>query len=58
VYGLDNKLATALFGDATGFPQPPPEPQGPQAGAEASTPARRTTADNDIARSMQGFLGD
>ena len=26
VYGLDRKLAAALFGDTTGFPQPPPEP--------------------------------
>jgi murein L,D-transpeptidase YcbB/YkuD len=60
VYGLDRKLATALFGNATGFPQPPPESKQPPRGeADASTPAaRRTTADNDIARAMQGFLGD
>ena len=60
VYGLDNKLATALFGNATGFPMPPPEPEGPQvgAGADGSGPARRNTADNDFARSMQGFLGE
>jgi len=58
IYGLDNKLATALFGNATGFPMPPPEPEGPQVGADASGPARRNTADNDFARSMQGFLGE
>ena len=58
VYGLDNKLAAALFGDATGFPMPPPEPEGPQVGADDSGPPRRNTADNDFARSMQGFLGD
>ncbi len=59
IYGLDNKLATALFGNATGFPLPPPEPE-PQVGADAdaSGPARRNTADNDFARSMQGFLGE
>jgi murein L,D-transpeptidase YcbB/YkuD len=60
VYGLDRKLALALFGDATGFPQPPPEPKQPPPGeADASTPAAgRTTADNDMARAMQGFVGD
>jgi murein L,D-transpeptidase YcbB/YkuD len=60
VYGLDRKLAVALFGDATGFPQPPPESKQPPAGeSDASTPAaRRTTADDGISRAMQGFLGD
>jgi hypothetical protein len=60
VYGLDRKMATALFGNANGFPQPPPEAKGPPPGeASASTPAaRRTTADNDIARAMQSFFGD
>jgi murein L,D-transpeptidase YcbB/YkuD len=60
VYGLDRKLALALFGDATGFPEPPPESKQPPLGeADASTPAaRRTTADNDMSRAMQGFLGE
>jgi murein L,D-transpeptidase YcbB/YkuD len=60
VYGLDRKLAVALFGDATGFPQPPPESKKPPFGeADASTPAaRRTTADDGISRAMQGFLGE
>jgi murein L,D-transpeptidase YcbB/YkuD len=60
VYGLDRKLAVSMFGDATGFPEPPPEKKEPPlGGSEASAPAaRRTTADNDIARAMQGFLGE
>jgi murein L,D-transpeptidase YcbB/YkuD len=60
VYGLDRKMALALFGDATGFPQPPPESKKPPLGeADASTPAaKRTTADNDMARAMSGFLGE
>ena len=61
VYGLDNKMATALFGSATGFPVPPPEPKKPE-GEEASassSPARRTASSgNDIAGSLSGFLGD
>jgi L,D-transpeptidase YcbB len=60
VYGLDRKMAVALFGSAAGFPEPPPEAKQPPPGeASASTPAaRRTTADNDIARAVQGFFGD
>jgi murein L,D-transpeptidase YcbB/YkuD len=60
VYGLDRKLAVAMFGDATGFPEPPPESKKPPLGeSDASTPAaRRTTADNDVTRALQGFLGD
>ena len=60
VYGLDRKLAAAMFGDATGFPEPPPESKEPPPGeSDASAPAaRRTTADNDIARAMQGLMGD
>jgi murein L,D-transpeptidase YcbB/YkuD len=60
VYGLDRKLAVAMFGDASGFPEPPPESKTPPPGesdASLST-AKRTTADNDIARAMQGFLGE
>jgi L,D-transpeptidase YcbB len=60
VYGLDRKMAAAMFGSAAGFPTPPPESKQPPAGeASASTPAaRRTTADNDMSRAMQGFFGD
>jgi hypothetical protein len=61
VYGLDNKMATALFGSAAGFPMPSPEPKKPE-GEEASassSPARRTASGgNDIAGSLSGFLGD
>lgn len=59
VYGLDRKLAAALFGDTTGFPPPPPEVKQPPAEeADASTPAaRRATADNDFTRAM-GMIGD
>jgi murein L,D-transpeptidase YcbB/YkuD len=62
VYGLDNKMATALFGNATGFPTPPPEakpPQGEESDASSSaSSARRTANGNDIAGSLQGFAGD
>jgi murein L,D-transpeptidase YcbB/YkuD len=62
VYGLDNKMATALFGSAAGFPVPPPEPkkpEGEEANASSSySPSRRTASGNDIAGSLSGFLGD
>lgn len=62
LYGLDNKMATALFGSAAGFPEPPPESRlsEEEAEAEASTPSRqnRTAAShNDIAGSL-GFIGE
>ncbi len=61
LYGLDNKVAAALFGSAAaGFPVPPPDTTVPQTQeAEASGPARRTaTSSNDIAGSLGGFAGD
>jgi L,D-transpeptidase YcbB len=60
VYGLDNKMATALFGNATGFPMPPPEAkQPPTEEADASSPAaKRSPGGNDIAGSLGGFAGD
>ena len=60
VYGLDRKMATAMFGSAAGFALPPPESKQPPPGeASASTPAaRRTTADNDMARAFGGFPGE
>ena len=60
VYGLDNKMATALFGNATGFPVPPPEAkQPPTEEADASSPAaKRSPGGNDIAGSLGGFAGD
>ena len=57
LYGLDNKMASALFGNATGFPPPSPEKPGPQAEeADGSTLVKRTSA--RIAGWLQGFAGD
>jgi L,D-transpeptidase YcbB len=57
LYGLDNKLATALFGNAIGFPLPSPESPGPQAEeADRSTLVKRTSA--RIAGWLRGFAGD
>ncbi|MGC2409265.1 MAG: L,D-transpeptidase family protein [Methyloceanibacter sp.] len=59
LYGLDHKLATALFGNPTDFPLPPPETKRPRVNeADASTPVRRTSASTGIAGTLQGFLGD
>ena len=58
VYGLDRKLALALFGDATGFPQPPPEPPKKEISESESRPVNRSAGRSDIMRSMQGFFGN
>ena len=60
VYGLDNKMATAMFGSAAGFPMPPPEPKKPKGeDASVSSSASRTASGgNDIAGSLSGFIGD
>jgi murein L,D-transpeptidase YcbB/YkuD len=60
VYGLDNKLATALFGNAAGFPLPPPDTSTPptEEADASSSPSKRTSASNDIAGSLGGFAGD
>jgi murein L,D-transpeptidase YcbB/YkuD len=59
IYGLDRKLALALFGDATGFPQPPPESKQPQYEASDARPSvDRRAGVGDFANAMQGFLGD
>ena len=55
VYGLDRKLAIALFGDLTGFSQPPPESK--QTQTSASSPAGRTGF-GGIAGTLGGFLSD
>ena len=60
LYGLDNKMATALFGSAAGFPAPPPESRLSEEEAEAqgsapaaaSRQARTTSSPNDIAGSL------
>ena len=62
VYGLDNKMAAAMFGNAKGFPLPPPEPPRPatdDASAEASAsshPSKQTASGDGIAGSLSGFL--
>ena len=58
VYGLDRKLAAALFDDTTGFPQPPPEPPKRQDVEADATPVNRSAGTDGIMRSMQGFFGD
>jgi murein L,D-transpeptidase YcbB/YkuD len=58
VYGLDRKLAAALFGDAMGFPQPPPEPPKQQREEADATPVNRSAGRSDIMQSMQSFFGD
>jgi L,D-transpeptidase YcbB len=60
VYGLDRKLAAALFGDTTGFPPPPPDTSGPtdtQQASSAPRPSRRDSGGTGIAASL-GFLDD
>jgi L,D-transpeptidase YcbB len=59
LYGLDNKIATALFGNAKGFPMPPSESKRSR-GQEANAPAsgKRTASGNDLADSLHGFFGD
>jgi murein L,D-transpeptidase YcbB/YkuD len=57
LYGIDRKLATALFGTAKGFPVPPPQKKRPQR-SYASAPAHRTSGGSGIAGSMQGFLDE
>jgi L,D-transpeptidase YcbB len=59
LYGLDRKVSTALFGNATGFPMPSPEPKLPPVeAADASQSVRRIAADNGIAGSLRGLLGE
>jgi murein L,D-transpeptidase YcbB/YkuD len=59
LYGLDNKLARALFGDANGFPMPPAQAKRSRA-QEANAPAstKQTASSNELAGSLQGFFGD
>jgi hypothetical protein len=60
LYGFDRKLASALFGNNTGFPAPPPDTTVPREDdADASSPSGRAAAShNDIAGSLGAFLGD
>jgi murein L,D-transpeptidase YcbB/YkuD len=54
LYGLDHKLAVALFGDAKGFPMPAPEIKR-RGGSKA---VRWKPPNDDITRSLQGFVGN
>jgi murein L,D-transpeptidase YcbB/YkuD len=56
LYGIDRKQAVALFGDAKGFPVPPPEPKRRSvSGPVASTPAR--ASGGGFSNSL-GFIGN
>jgi hypothetical protein len=57
LYGLDNKMATALFGNTKGFPPPPPASPGPQAEEADGSPLVKRTSTR-IAGWLQGFAGD
>jgi murein L,D-transpeptidase YcbB/YkuD len=57
LYGLDRKHAVALFGDAKGFPVPPPEPKRrSSSGSVASAPAGNAGG-GGIYNSL-GFIGN
>jgi len=61
VYGLDRKLAAVMFGNASGFSEPPADATVPdtEEASASPAPARRATASsNDIAGSLGGFAGD
>jgi murein L,D-transpeptidase YcbB/YkuD len=62
LYGFDQKVANALFGNPTGFPPPPPDNSGPEeqasASASPSSTSRPAASHNDIAGSLGAFLGD
>jgi murein L,D-transpeptidase YcbB/YkuD len=62
VYGLDRKLAAALFGKTDGFPPPPPDASKPPPSVTGvSRPASstsRTASGSGIASSIGGFFED
>jgi murein L,D-transpeptidase YcbB/YkuD len=57
LYGIDRKMAVAMFGTADGFPVPPPEPKRSSGAMASSSPARHTGGGTGISSSL-GFLGD
>ena len=57
LYALDNKLAVALFGNASGFPLPIWETKQPRMEANVSTPVS-WAASTGVAGTLQGFLGN
>jgi len=56
LYGIDRKMAIALFGDAKGFPKPPPEPEHRNRSV-ASTPSSHSSRSGGFALAV-GFLDD
>ena len=62
VYGLDRKLAAALFGNTDGFPPPPPDASKPppsETGVSRSAGSRsRTASGTGILGSIGGFFDD
>jgi murein L,D-transpeptidase YcbB/YkuD len=55
VYGLDRKLAAALFNDAKGFPEPPPD-KSTEAVVSASRSGSRSSGGGGIAGSLGAFF--
>lgn len=55
LYGLDHKLARALFGDAEGFPMPTREVKRRRA---VSKSVRWKPPGSDVTRALQGFPGE
>jgi murein L,D-transpeptidase YcbB/YkuD len=57
LYGLDRKLATKLFGDATGFPLPIQGTKRPQVEeADESAPVKRTSTSIDVNPAYAGEI--
>jgi len=56
LYGLDRKLATTLFGDATGFPLPTQGTKRPRVEADESTQVKRTSASIDMNQAYAGEI--
>jgi murein L,D-transpeptidase YcbB/YkuD len=62
VYGLDRKLAAALFGNADGFPPAPPDTSKPPPSvtgvSRRASSSSSTASGSGIANSIGGFIGD
>ncbi|MGV1013878.1 MAG: L,D-transpeptidase family protein [Methyloceanibacter sp.] len=56
LYGLDRKMAAAMFGSADGFPLPPPEVK--QRRATGASASQTTSGSSGMASALQGSLGD
>jgi murein L,D-transpeptidase YcbB/YkuD len=56
LYGLDRKLATALFGDATGFPLPIQGTKPPRVEADESAQVKRTSTSINMNQAYAGEI--